>query len=428
MTDSKKEVNQRLRIALLHYSFPPIVGGVEGTLGHHVRLLETAGHTVRVIAGRGEPWRTGADFRRIPLIDSRNGEILAIKKELDTGEISIEFEKATGRLEVELARALEQTDLLIAHNVCSLNKNLPLTVAVRRWHEKQVTSRLILWHHDLAWITPQYRLELFDRYPWDLLRTAWPGAVQVTISEMRRDELSNLFSIPQDAIRVIPNGIDIPTFLNLGKETEHWVKKLNLLEASPLFLLPARITRRKNMEFAICALAAMRLVFPEASLLITGPQGPHNPSNKVYLTELLELRQRLGLENAVHLLAELADQPVSYAVISDFYRIADALWLPSREEGFGIPLMEAAIAHRPIFCSDLPSLRALGGDEAYYFSPDATPDAVAERIVHILQQDKGFQLATRIRRGYSWEGIYRDRLLPLLMDHISINPTNGGEG
>ena len=45
-----------MNVALLHYSAPPIVGGVESVLAHHARLLSEAGHNVRVIAGRGEAW------------------------------------------------------------------------------------------------------------------------------------------------------------------------------------------------------------------------------------------------------------------------------------------------------------------------------------------------------------------------------------
>ena len=40
-------------VALLHYTAPPVVGGVEQVLGQHARLLAEAGHAVRVVAGRG---------------------------------------------------------------------------------------------------------------------------------------------------------------------------------------------------------------------------------------------------------------------------------------------------------------------------------------------------------------------------------------
>ena len=69
-----------MNIALLHYSAPPVIGGVESVIGHHARLMARAGHTVRVIAGRGEQADPQVDFILIPLLDSRHPDILAIKE------------------------------------------------------------------------------------------------------------------------------------------------------------------------------------------------------------------------------------------------------------------------------------------------------------------------------------------------------------
>ena len=52
-----------MRIALLHYSSPPIVGGVESVLAHHARLLANDGHEVTILAGRGENYD-----QRIPAV------------------------------------------------------------------------------------------------------------------------------------------------------------------------------------------------------------------------------------------------------------------------------------------------------------------------------------------------------------------------
>ena len=45
-----------MNVAMLHYSAPPVVGGVESVLAHQAQLFNEAGHKVRVIAGRGEAW------------------------------------------------------------------------------------------------------------------------------------------------------------------------------------------------------------------------------------------------------------------------------------------------------------------------------------------------------------------------------------
>jgi glycosyltransferase involved in cell wall biosynthesis len=384
---------------------------VESVLGHHARLMADAGHQVRIVAGRGEQTDARVPFMQVPLADSRHPEILAMKAELDAGGLPSEFSKLADSLTAELNDALDGADVLIAHNVCSLNKNLVLTAAIKNLSN---ILQVILWHHDLAWTTPRYRHELHDGYPWDLLRQAWPGVKQVTVSEMRQQELAELFQISKDEIAVVPNGVDVPAFLKLEEQTRSYVERLDLLNASPLLLLPVRITPRKNIELALRVCGNLVQQFPATKLVVTGPLGPHNPANAEYFERLTSLRRDLALENVVHFLAELTEGYIPDVVISDFYRLADALFMPSREEGFGIPILEAGLAGLPVFCSDIPPLRGLGHSNVTYFSPDADPIELANRIVNHLAFDSVFRMRTRVRREFSWEGVYAREIAPLL--------------
>jgi hypothetical protein len=146
----------------------------------------------------------------------------------------------------ELLEELKDCDVLIAHNVASLHKNLPLTAVLHEEHNKPEFPHLVLWHHDLAWTTPRYRAELHDGHPWDLLRTHWEGVTQVVVSELRRKELAGLLSIPSDAIKVIPNGVDMNALSKFEPQTVELIEQLQLMSADPLFLLPVRLTPRKT--------------------------------------------------------------------------------------------------------------------------------------------------------------------------------------
>lgn len=400
------------KVALLHYSAPPIVGGVESVLGHHAQLMADAGHEVRIVVGRGEQTDPRIPVIRVPLADSRHPDILAMKVDLDAGRLPVGFSRLADSIAADLHEALEDADILIAHNVCSLSKNLMLTAAVRNLSN---IFEVILWHHDLAWTTPRYRHELHDGYPWDLLRQAWDGVRQVTISEARQKELAELFQLNTDDIAVIPNGVDIPRFHKLEEQTREYVRRLDLLTTSPFLLLPVRITPRKNIELALHVCAHLVPHFPNTKLVVTGPLGPHTPANVNYFEKLTALRKELELESVVVFLAELTSEFVPDEVIADFYHLADALFMPSQEEGFGIPILEAGLAGLPIFCSDIPPLRSLGSSNATYFSPDADPVDLANRIVNHLSFDPVFRMRTRVRREFSWEGIYARQIAPLLV-------------
>ncbi len=404
-----------MEIVLIHYSAPPVVGGVESVIAHHARLMADAGHSVRILAGRGAQVDPRIPFVQVPLADSLHPEILKVKAELDKGSVPKAFEELTSKLTLILDQAIGKAEIVICHNTCSLNKNLVLTAALKRFFERKKRVRPILWNHDLAWTTPRYRDELHDGYPWDLLCTEWPGGRQVVVSDFRQHELAELLGVPLDRITVVPNGIDAYRFLKLEDQTKDFIARMHLLETSPRLLLPVRITPRKNIELALRVLAELRQnTFPQASLVVTGPLGPHNPANVQYFKKLTSLRQELGLAESAHFLAELNPEFLPDAVISDFYRLADALFMPSREEGFGLPVLEAGLAGLPVFCSDIPPLHFLGGDQALYFSPDASPQEVSRLVAGRLVEDPVYKLRQRVRTTFTWERVYQERIAPLL--------------
>ncbi len=388
------------------------MGGVENVLAQQARLMRQAGHTVRIIAARGAA-QPHIEYVSLPLIDSRHPRVLAVKAELDRGRVPADFEPLVAEIERDLQTALIDVDILIAHNVCSLNKNLALTTAIQRLTQHADRLRVILWHHDLAWTTPRYRSELHDGYPWDLLRTDW-GARHVVVSDLRQRELADLMHLPLESIAVIPNGVDVAAFYKLEATTRDLIDRLDLLAAAPILLLPVRITPRKNIELALRALAVVRHSYPQACLVVTGPLGPHNPANVEYFAKLTALRAELNLSGAAHFLAELIDGYLPDEVIADFYRLADALFMPSREEGFGIPIIEAAFSHLPIFCSDIAPLRALGRDDVTTFSPEADPAKVAALLVDYFRRDGVSRWAMRARGTFSWARVYTQYIVPLL--------------
>lgn len=403
-----------MKIAILHYSVPPIVGGVESVIAHHARLMSVDGHSVRLIAARGSSMSDQIPLMYVPLADSRHERVTTINEELKRGETTANFEALRNKLMDELQKALSDADVLIAHNVCSLNKNLALTAALHQLHQSKKLPRLILWHHDLAWTTPRYLPELHDGYPWNLLKTDWGNTTHVVVSELRRDELSELMKLPAGSIHVIPNGVDMDRFYKLEALTQTLLDQTHLLDASPILLLPVRLTPRKNIELALNTLAELKKDFPQAALVVTGPLGPHNANNIKYFEKLIDLRKHLKLEGSAHLLAELHDGFLPDEVIADFFRVADALFFPSREEGFGIPLIEAAFSHLPAFCADIPPLRKLGLGDAYFFSPDEAPTRVSNMIADYFKTSMPARLALRARASFRWEAIYRGQIAPLL--------------
>lgn len=400
-----------MKIALLHYTAPPVVGGVETVIARQAQELARAGNQVCILAGRGRTWDAQIPIECISLMDPRNPQVLRAKSSLDAGRVPPDFPDLVLQIESELRRAIHGAPVIIAHNVASLNKNLALTAALYNLSQENSGLRVILWHHDLAWNTERYLPELHNGWPWDLLRTAWPGVKQVTVSEVRRQELAALMDLPLRQIIQVPSGLNLADFLGLPPSLAHLVGQLGLTLSAPILISPVRLTRRKNLELAIQTLAELRKRMPWATLVVTGQLGGQGAS---YLVELKDLRHKLGLDDFVHFLAERLPDGLSEAGLAAFYRLADALLITSREEGFGIPLLEAGLSGIPIFCTNLEPLQALAGENATYFSANDSAKAVAALIAGRLQTDKVYRMRVRVRHDFTWESIYRRQIAPLL--------------
>ncbi len=407
-----------MRIGLLHYSGPPIVGGVEQTLYYHARILSDLGHEVHLIVGKGEPFDPRVQVSTLPLVSSKHPRVLSMKRALDQGQITADFEALREELKRDLEQSLAAVESLIVHNALTLHKNMALTAALWDLWQGRPWMRFIGWHHDFAWLRPQYRPEMHEGYPWDLLRRPWPEVLNVTVSQEQREQLAGLYGVPVDMIHSVPPGFD-PASIGIWTETTtRMVEDLGLLSAELLLLLPARITRRKNIEAAIEILAELRANQDcDARLLISGPPGPHNPANLNYLQELQTQAARLGVQEATHFLFDPYGDDVEgldQATLANLYSLADALLFPSRQEGFGIPVLEAAWSRLPVFCSDIPPFRESGGSFIHTFSLDESATVIAGRISSVLMDDPAFLFRRRVRMRYTWPMIVSQHLIPLL--------------
>ncbi len=76
---------------------------------------------------------------------------------------------------------------------------------------------------------------------------------------------------------------------------------------------------------------------------------------------------------------------VSGSELAGLYENARLLALPSRYEGFGLPLLEAMAAGTPVVASDLPVFREVAGDAALY-APPGQPDRWAAEIARLLAE------------------------------------------
>jgi glycosyltransferase involved in cell wall biosynthesis len=363
-----------MRVALVHYSAPPVIGGVEKILAAHAQLFREHGHEVKVI--------------------SRSGEADLLLESTDAYEA--------------LKSALASVELVIAHNLLTMPFDMPLTQALWRLSQEEPQKRWIAWVHDVAAMNPHYQYD-WHRAPWDQLTQASPAFEYIAISPERARQFETL---TRRAARVVPNGVSPREVLGLTPDAVAFAAKHLLDERDLVLLHPTRLLQRKNVEFGMKVLAELRGHARNAVLLITAAADPHNAISTEYGKALRARRIDLGLEDSAVFVSD--DFTPDKDDLSSLYSLADALLFPSTQEGFGLPVLEAALHRLPIFCADVEPMNSLLQHSIHAFDPYGSPCDVAKLIERILDQSAPHRARREVLRRYTWERVWEEHLAPLL--------------
>jgi glycosyltransferase involved in cell wall biosynthesis len=401
---------------LLHYSAFPVVGGVEKVMAQHRRLLEADGHTVTVVAGRGDP----STQVILPELDSANPEARAVFKALAQGRTPESFAALSRRIGDLLEPHLERAGILILHNVLHLHLNLPLTEALHAWTEGHPQARVISWCHDVSrFVRPGSGEKLRRGFPWDLMRRRNPRITYVAVSNARRELLAEVFGAPPDSIRVVPNGVDPDILLGLSEAGRRAADRLGWSSADLILFMPVRLTRAKNLEFALRMTAALRDAGVRPTLVVSGPPDPHTSGIRDYVGQLKGLRRELDLNGAAHFLFEelppvSKGETVGDRLMGELYRLSDIVLMPSLREGFGMPILEAGLAGRAVFATRMPALETIDPGLIHLIGVRESPAEAAKRVLAWMETDQGYRFRRIVRQRLTWESIYRRSIRGLI--------------
>ncbi len=236
-----------------------------------------------------------------------------------------------------LLAALEPADLVVVENLCSLPMNLRAGRATARVLAERA-GPVVLRHHDLPWQRAQYAS--ISGVPPDTPRT-----VHVTINERSRAQLVERGYDPARVVH-IPNCFDPDVAAGNRERTR---QALGFRPDDVVVLQPTRAIPRKNVPGGLEFAARLRASLPGRSVKywLTGP------AEDGYAPVLDALVADAGVPVTIGRVDEVADA----------YAAADLVVFPSTWEGFGNPLVEAAIARRPVVAGSYPvraELEALG--------------------------------------------------------------------
>ena len=399
------------------------MAGVELALRDHARYFRYFNYQVELVVGAGHQWRKDIPLKTIKYLSPRFRPIYTARLKLDRGIVPNDFPLLVKKIKDELRQHIVASDInvVIAHNVMTRHYNLPLTAALAELAAEMSDIQFITWVHDASFSDNGYidlPQKLQKKYPWSLLANPAPNFQYVAISETRASELKAIFKV-EFPLQVIPNSIDPKKFFKLQPQVRELVNELKLHELDYVGVLPVRAVARKNIEYAIRVIAAMKAAGYKVKFLITAPLNYQKLGAQTYLNGLIKLVAELKLTDEVVFLSKYRlknGKPfdlLKLAVV-DLYDIADFLLIPSTIEGFGMPLIEAALSRAAIFASDIPPFREVGNNELTYFKLDEDPAVVARRITKTIAENPVQRLYRRAMQEYSFVRVFETSMLPLV--------------
>ena len=183
------------------------------------------------------------------------------------------------------------------------------------------------------------------------------GAHVVTPTEVVAAAVRSHYSLADDRVTAIPLGVDASWFDSRSPD-DRWTAARHL--PRDYFVFVGSLDPRKNLPVLLEAHARLRATDADApDLVLAGPAGREGS---------------LAVRAGVHLTGWLDDADLTTLVAG-----SRALVLPSIDEGFGLPVLEALASGRPVVVSDIAVLREVAGPHAIAAAHD-DPEALADAL------------------------------------------------
>jgi glycosyltransferase involved in cell wall biosynthesis len=223
----------------------------------------------------------------------------------------------------------------------------------------------------------------------------------ITCTQKMKDETKWIHKVPEDKIRVIHNGIQINKFngfVDPGKVKS----KYNIGPMDPTIVFCGRMTYQKGPDLLVEAIPGVLNDYPNVRFVFIGKGDMKN--------HLMNRVQHLGVAHATRFTGYLSENDKI-----DIMKSCDAVCVPSRNEPFGIIVLEAWAAEKPVI-----AIHGTGAGDIVWH--DATglkvygyPNSIAWGVKSIFSDfDKARQMGKNGRHAaekeFNWDKISKETL------------------
>lgn len=355
-----------MKIAMLHWGFPPIIGGVETHLIFLMPELVKMGHKVSLLTGSAEGSPEHFDFKGAKIYRSQFYDLNWLFKS-NFQEVDDNVSDITCEFLDEL-----KPDIIHAHNMHYFSR---YHTRILEHYALQHKIPLVLTAHN-TWSDKLF-LDLTCKVAWDKI---------IAISHYIKRELMAV-GFPEEKMVVVHHGTDEKIFSPKKASASIFKDHKKLKGKKRIVFNPARMGMAKGCDITIQAFRLVKDRFPDAMLLMSGSGNiiDWGLTQNKEIAFFVNLIKHLDLKDSVYINTFSIDKEMP-----DLYRLADVILYPSTvEEPFGLAMLEAMASGKPIIVTESGGMPEIVNNGINgYVVPKRNHELLAERIIKLLSDDE----------------------------------------
>jgi glycogen(starch) synthase len=380
-----------MRILMLSWEYPPrIIGGISRVVHDLAQRLGAQGNEVHIVTclDQGAPEEEKDEYVRVHRVRCYDLSTMNFVDWVLQLNFAI-LEKC-----IRLVGSTERFDIIHAHDwivafaarVLKASYGIPLVSTIhatewgRNWGIHNEVQRYI------------------SSVEWWLTYESWRVIVN---SGYMYNEVCQVFHLPQDKIRVIPNGVDLDKFKGYGRD--YGFRRNFAADREKIVFFVGRLVNEKGAHILLDAMPKILAYYNDVKLVVTG-KGPQ-------LDYLRNKAAIMGIGDKVYFTGYISDDN-----LSRLYMCVDVAVFPSLYEPFGIVALEGMVAGVPVVVSDVGGIgeiveHGIDGMKAYAGNPGSLADSILE-ILHNpgRAEDMKARAFDKLRRLYDWRLISEQAL------------------
>jgi glycogen(starch) synthase len=375
-----------MKILMLSWEYPPrIIGGISRVVHNLAQKLGELGNEVHIVTcwengTLEEEFDNSVHVHRVHTCQiNANGFInWVLQFNFSLVEKSVKLINGTGRFDV-----IHAHDWLTAFAAKTLKHiySIPLISTI---HATE-SGRNYGLHNDVQ--------RYISSVEWWLTYESW---IIIVNSRFMKNEVKNIFQLPEDKIRIIPNGVNIDKFRNYSRDNKF--RRNYATDNEKIVFFVGRLVNEKGAHVLINAAPKIIRYYNDAKIIIAG-KGPQ-------LEYLRKIAYELNIYSKVYFTGYISEEE-----LAKLYKCADVAVFPSLYEPFGIVALEGMLANVPVVVSDTGGLgeiveHGIDGMKSYTGNSNSLADSILEILLNPKEAEKMKSKAMeKVFSMYNWDVI-----------------------